>query len=181
MSRLSIYPLAAAALLIIVFGGFYWALTRPTRPQGEAIPPGALQHFAIFLQHKPCLDGCPAYAVLAKGSAGTIEYVGGKNVANTGNEKVAIDRAQLAALYRAVDQAGFFSIKDIYHNGPGGRGCKGLAPGKASVVIGVTKKARTKVIHYYYGCRGAPGRLSVLAHQIDRILDTQRWVGAAES
>lgn len=175
MSRMTLYLLSILVLVVVLFGGAYWAVTGPLRQPSE--PPVKIpDHFAVFLQHKPCMKNCPVYAVLAKGS-GTMEYVGQKNVTKTGNHKVPVDHEQLVALYRAIHKASFFSIPDVYHNGIGGSGCKSLARGKPEVVIGVTRKTETKIIHYYYGCSGAPPVLGHLADQIDRILNTQRWVG----
>lgn len=174
MSRLTLYTLSILVLIVVLLGGLYWVVTKPLQ---QSRPPVTIPaHFAVFLQHKPCLRNCPVYAVLAKGS-GTMEYVGQKNVNKTGNHKAQVNHAQLVALYRAVHKASFFSIPDVYHNGVGGSGCKSLARGKPAVVIGVTRKAETKVIHYYYGCSGAPAALGQLADQIDRILNTRRWVG----
>lgn len=182
MPRSTLYLLAVLAGVILVLGGFYWALTRtpqqPPQPQSEAIPANVLQHFEVFLHRKPCVGGCPVYAVLAKG-AGEIQFVGGKNVAVTGTRTAPVTVGQLTALYRAVQQAEFFSVQDIYHNGPGGTGCEALEPGQPRVVIGVTRKARTKVVHYDSGCKGAPAALQNLASKIDQILNTARWTQAS--
>lgn len=182
MPRSTLYLIAILAGVILVMGGVYWALTRPpqqpSQPQPKPIPASALQHLQVFLHRKPCIGDCPVYAVLAKGSGG-IEYAGGKNVAVTGTRTAPVTVGQLTALYRAVQQAKFFSVKDVYHNGPGGTGCETIEPGKPGVVIGVTRDARTKVIHYDYGCQGAPAALQRLAAKIDQILDTARWTQAS--
>jgi hypothetical protein len=181
VTKSTIYTLALLVAIVVIAGGFYWVVTSRQPVSGgkhhaTSISPDELRHFQVFLQHRPCVDHCPVYAVLAKGS-GTVQYVGGENVETTGTRKTPLSVAQLTELYRAVQQAKFFSIKDIYHNGPGGTGCKSLANGEPRVVIGVTKKSRTKVIHYDYGCHGAPAALKRLARRIDKILKTRRWTG----
>ncbi|HET7675099.1 MAG TPA: DUF6438 domain-containing protein [Gammaproteobacteria bacterium] len=175
MSRTTIY-FSALALIVVLFGAAYWFLTAPLQqpPAAEVEVP---DHFAVFLEHKACAGNCPVYAVLAKAS-GTVEYVGEKNVATTGSHKASLQREQLVALVHAVKNANFFSTPDIYHNGVGGRGCKSLKPGQAAIIIGVTRNADTKVIHYDYGCGGAPASLGKLADQIDQILRTDRWTAA---
>ncbi|HET7370863.1 MAG TPA: DUF6438 domain-containing protein [Gammaproteobacteria bacterium] len=184
MPRSTLYLIAILAGVILVMGGFYWALTRPPQPpaqpvQPETIPASSLQHFEVFLHRKPCLGACPVYAVLVKGASGSMKYVGSRNVAITGTETAPVTVGQLASLYRAVRHAEFFSIEDVYHNGPGGTGCTELAADAPRAVIGVTRDARTKVIHYDYGCGGAPAALKKLANKIDRILNTARWVQAS--
>lgn len=180
MPKTSIYVLILLIVLVVIAGGFYWSATRPfSEPPKtatlERIPADALRHFKLFLHREPCADDCPVYAVLARGS-GEVEYAGGKNVEVTGDKTAALSVDQLTRLYRAVTKAKFFSIEDIYHNGPGGVGCTSLTSGKPRVVIGVTKKSKTKVIHYDYGCEGAPESLEHLAGTVDRVLNTQRWI-----
>jgi hypothetical protein len=180
MPKSSIYTLILIALLVIVIGAFYWAVTRPRhpsmKPARQAVSAADLNHFSIFLHRGGCIGDCPAYAVLAKGS-GKLTFSGGKHVEVTGKRKSHVSDRKLKKLYRATKHAGFFDIDDIYHNGPGGTGCEALSPGKPRVVIGVTKQDRTKVIHYNTGCKGAPPKLKRLADTIDRVLNTGRWVG----
>ncbi|HET6725663.1 MAG TPA: DUF6438 domain-containing protein [Gammaproteobacteria bacterium] len=185
MSRWTLYQVAVLVVFAIVVGGVWWSLSQRTAPAPKAdktepqVSPEALHHFQVFLHRKPCASDCRDYAVLAKGS-GKIEYVGGKNVAMHGTQTAPLTVGQLEALYRSVKQAKFFSIPDIYHNGPGGTGCSALIAGKPRVVIGVTRKGQTKVIHYDYGCRGAPAKLARLADSIDSVLKTQRWTGPGQ-
>lgn len=185
MSRWTLFQLAVLVLLAVVAGGAWWSLSQQavqapeTAETGTHLSPQMLHHFQVFLHREPCLGECPAYAVLAKGS-GRIEYVGDKNVATRGTHTAPLTVGQLEALYRSVEKAQFFTIPDIYHTGPGGTGCSAFVAGKPRVVIGVTRKGHTKVIHYDYGCRGAPMKLGKLADNIDRVLDTRRWTRPAQ-
>ncbi|HET7570194.1 MAG TPA: DUF6438 domain-containing protein [Gammaproteobacteria bacterium] len=179
MPRNTFFLLARVAIIIVLAGALYWIAMRPRQAvhQPKPIPPAALRGFQVFLQHQPCIGGCKAYAVLVKGDSRQIKYAGDKNVATTGSVTAPVSDQQLQALYRAVEQAGFFSIADIYH--PGGTGCQASERGKPQVVIGVTRDKRTKVIHYDYGCRGAPQALAELVVEIDQILNTRRWTAGS--
>ncbi|HET7307793.1 MAG TPA: DUF6438 domain-containing protein [Gammaproteobacteria bacterium] len=180
MPRNTFFLLVRVAIIIVLAGALYWiAMPRQqaARQQPGPIPPDALHGFQVFLHHQPCIGGCAAYAVLVKGDSHKIRYAGDKNVATTGSVTAQASDQQLRALYRAVVQADFFSIADVYH--PGGTGCEAPERGKPQVVIGVTRNKRTKVIHYDYGCRSAPPALAELVVEIDQILNTRRWTAGS--
>lgn len=176
----SFFLLVRVAIIVVLAGALYWIAMPPQQPahqKPKPVPSDALQGFQLFLHHQPCIGGCAAYAVLIKGASNKVQYAGDKNVATIGPATAAVSDQQLAALYRAVKRARFFSIADVYH--PGGTGCTAPERGKPQVVIGVTRGTRTKVIHYDYGCRRAPPALAELVIEIDQILNTRHWTAGS--
>ncbi len=110
---------------------------------------------------------CPIYRVTITGD-GQVSYDGQRFVAVTGHRTRAIAPAEVEALARAFERAGFFSLKDGY---------RAHVTDLPAYRLTLSADGRTKTVTDYGGRMiGMPQAVSDLEQRVDDTAGTQMWV-----
>ena len=148
-------------------------------------PTDSPEQITITLERSGCYGRCPVYQVTVRGD-GSVEYEGLGNVFLKGKHKGSVSRDQFLKLLEAFRKADFFSLEDAYvYRRPtevflqaGGcvtmrRGIYGLATHLPTKVTSLQIGDRRKRVEHY---DGAPASLTNLENEIDRIVNSDRWL-----
>jgi hypothetical protein len=121
----------------------------------------------ITLQRTPCHGPCPVYRVKVSGT-GEVEYFGKAHVARAGTYRWRISRRRLERLAEAFERARYSLLEDSYTNREftDAPGCL------TSIEYG---DGSSKSIIHYHGDPSAPGELTELEDEIDRIVGVERY------
>jgi hypothetical protein len=130
----------------------------------DATPPRAV---TIALERTPCFGPCPVYRVEVDGN-GKVVYDGRGFVQERGRWERTVPSADVQALAREIEAAGFFSLRDNY---------PAEATDHASVITSVTIDGKSKRIEHDLSSHTAPAALATLYERIDRVTGTREWVG----
>jgi hypothetical protein len=128
----------------------------------------------ITLRRTACLGTCPVYS-LEIFEDGFIRYIGTEVVQVQGERRAAIPRDTVEGLVALMLRANYFALHDRYLN------CK-LPDGNVLMIsdlpttsTSLRVKLRKKSVEDYV-C--APKRLTDIEEEIDRVVNTQRWIGS---
>jgi hypothetical protein len=129
----------------------------------------------ITLRRTACLGWCPVYS-LEIFDDGFIRYVGTEFVQYRGERRAIIRRDAVENLVALFLRADYFGLKDNYetYRAPDGTvwHVTDLPTAYTSLRIGTRKKS---VRDYAF----APKRLTELEDEIDKVVNTKRWIGSA--
>ena len=128
---------------------------------------GAARDVRITLERTPCFGRCPVYLVEID-ETGRVAYDGRGFVRETGRHESTVAAAQVQALARELESAGYFGFRNNY------------PPDKtdhASIITSVTIDGRTHRVEHNLGSDAAPSVLADLERRIDEVAGTARWVG----
>ena len=117
-----------------------------------------------------CMGTCPDYIVEIWGN-GTLHYNGRECVQSKGEHVSHISQAQVRALFTALKDADFFSLLDSYNVGTFD------APG---ISISLQYDEWRKYVVDAVDTEGMPKSAALLPGLIDRVTQTERWVGNPE-
>jgi hypothetical protein len=145
----------------------------------EATPKPTLEEPKITrveMQRSGCFGSCPVYEVNID-SDGTVSFDGTKYIAVPGHHRGSATQPAIDALSSEIKRINFFRLRDSYEFEPDG--CTSWATDNPSVSIAVIRGVEIKRVVYYYGCRGfdAEDGIRSLARSIDRVAQTEKWVG----
>jgi hypothetical protein len=129
----------------------------------------------ISLRRTACLGTCPVYSVEIF-QDGFVRYLGIEFVKEKGERRAVISKDKVEKLVAAFVRADYFTLSDDYdgERTPDGRLLRvtDLPTTYTSLRIG----AKQKSVRDY---EGAPDRLRALEDEIDRVLNTKRWIGSS--
>jgi hypothetical protein len=151
------------------------AVGSPSSAGTSASTSAAPSFTTVTFERTPCFGTCPVYRVSVSGS-GSVRFEGMRHVDSVGVFTGMISAAAVAALGRAVDEAGYFDLDSKY--GYGEANCREYATDASRILTSVTMPARTKSIEHDLGCANVPARLADLYRKFDTIVGTARWIGS---
>jgi hypothetical protein len=152
------------AVLILAMSLAIWVPARnyPLRPKD-------LNSVVVELSRGPCYGTCPAYTIAVHGN-GSVEYVG-KMFARRGRQTGTVGSEEIERILQSLEQARFFALDDRAFS---------WCFDTSSVSVTVSFDGRSKRVVSDAGCTGAPsgvqGRFVRAADNIDKIVDSERWV-----
>ena len=154
-----------AALLVVWLPGKSHVMAR-TKDLNSAV---------IVLSRGTCFGTCPAYTISIHGD-GAIEYMGERFVKVSGKQTASITRNDLMKILQRLDEAHFFALDDRAF---------AWCFDTSSVSIAVSVDGRAKSVVSDAVCTGAKSGVQdefvTTADEIDKIVDSQRWVRCAGS
>jgi hypothetical protein len=100
--------------------------------------------------------------------SGKVVYEGRGFVKERGRHEGTVSAADVQALAKEIEAAGFYSFRDSYPPD---------ATDNASVITTVTIDHKTKRIEHNLGSRTAPAALEALYRRIDEVAGTKQWIG----
>jgi hypothetical protein len=178
--------LLAAALLF----GACWTGTDGVpveSPPAAKAAPGEPLKLRVKLERTGCFGNCPAYSVLIDGS-GKIEWIGHANVTAMGRREGHVSRFELDELSRRVDRARFFE-RDEYGELVRKPECQTVGSSTTcsfSAAVSICSDTSHAIISVVRGirrhridndhCNERP-ELDALEEYIDRIANTEEWIG----
>jgi len=122
---------------------------------------------SITMERTPCFGRCPVYRLDLDG-AGKVVYEGRGFVKERGRQEATVRAADVQALAKEIEAAGFFTLRDSYPPD---------ATDNASVITSVTIDGKTKRIEHDLSSRAAPASLKALYQRIDEVAGSRQWVG----
>ena len=122
---------------------------------------------SITMERTPCFGRCPVYRLDITDS-GKVVYEGRGFVKERGRHEGSLPAADVQALAKEIEAAGFFGLRDSYPPD---------ATDQASVITSVTIDRKTKRIEHNLGSRTAPAALEALYRRIDEVAGSKQWVG----
>jgi hypothetical protein len=134
-------------------------------PVFPAPPPGV--RLVAALQRDTCKGSCPRYSVRVY-EDGTVIYRGDWYVRVRGGRKAKISERSLEQLmvrFREIDFLGLRLNCTMHHTDA------------RTARIFFADGSRYRLIDDYHGCEPTPKALRDLEVEMDRIVDTERWVG----
>ena len=110
---------------------------------------------------------CPSYAVDILGD-GSVTYCGVSYVEHRGLKTRQIDPEAVSMLYKLIEEANFFKLKDSY---------EGRISDGPTYKVTVTYRNQSKTILDYLGAHdGMPEVVTKIQNEIDAIAGTADWV-----
>ena len=131
----------------------------------------AARPVSITMERTACFGRCPVYR-LDISDSGKVVYEGRGFVKERGRHEGTIPVADVQALAKEIEAAGFFSLRDSYPPD---------ATDNASVITSVTIDRKTKRIEHNLGSRTAPAALEALYRRIDEVAGSKQWVGDVQA
>lgn len=173
----------ALALLVLSCGCKTTASGPPAPPQlvtelYEAGPPADAgapvedTNVVVTLTRSVCYGTCPDYTVTLRGD-GSVEYVGRQFVGKRGRATDKVPPADVLALVRKLDAAGFDRLA-VPTPCP-----KGIATDNPTHTLTLERGGRAHTVEHYMGNLCAPPVLVELEDAVDAAAKTQRWTSCA--
>jgi hypothetical protein len=141
-----------------------WA-TLSHRSTAEGAFPTLTDSTVITLRRSMCMGMCPDYTLKLTGT-GKVEYEGRAFVCAFGAQTATAEPVEVSRLVQAMVDMGYFG-----YSWPKGS----WTSDNPTVTSSLTHEGRSYEIKHYHGDGGAPGWLSRLEDEIDRVAGTQRW------
>jgi len=142
-------------------------------PDLNSLSDADLKALSVSFERSVCYGTCPAYTVTIHGD-GRVEYVGTKNVKESGTREGRVETAKIKILVSEFERAKFFSLSEDYSEGK----CRcRVCTDMATAVTELSVKGKTHRVEHYYGCTCAPKALFELEAAIDKSVDTEQWTG----
>ena len=145
--------------LAITIGSIACGGTKPDAGPARAV--------TIAMERTPCFGSCPIYR-LELDSSGKVVYEGRGFVKERGRRETTIPAADVQALAKEIEAAGFFTLRDNYPP---------AATDHASVITSVTIDGKSKRIEHNLSASKAPAVLEGLYRRIDDVARSKQWVG----
>ena len=120
------------------------------------------------LERTGCYGECPVYR-LTVDTDGSVVYVGTRWVKVQGRQEYKLSEQQLDELRTAFDRSGFMQMRDYD---------KVESTDDDWAHVSLRRGSLVKRVRHYHGDNAAPPALGVLEDEIDRIVDSARFVGA---
>ena len=122
----------------------------------------------VTLERTPCYGPCPAYRVAVLGT-GEVEYFGEAHVDKAGRHTWRISRRRLDRLAKAFEEAGYFRLEYDYTS-------REFTDAPRCLTSIEYEDGSFKSVDHYHGDSEAPGALTELEDEIDRITGTERYI-----
>jgi hypothetical protein len=131
---------------------------------------------SILLHRSGCYGRCPIYEVDIK-QDGLVTFDGHRFVDSLGKSAANVSPLEFRKLVARLNDIGFFKLNERYRYEQDG--CTTWWSDQPTVDIVVTRGGVKKHVSYYYGCKGPAiaEKIDALSNEIDRITDTQKWIG----
>lgn len=160
--------LSGSALATFSFSQPILGIENPASiPQLLHQPQPELQQAVITLERTACFGFCPIYKLIVYGN-GQVVYEGKQFVKVTGTRTTTISQAAVRNLLLEFECINYFDLKDQYAGGPTD------AP---FAITSLTFGKRQKSVNHYLASPVAPKQLIELENKIDRIVNSQQWIG----
>lgn len=127
----------------------------------------------ITLRRTSCYGPCPVYSVEIF-EDGFIRYVGMEFVQYKGEQRAVVSRDVVEQLVASFVRADYFALKDSYDECRRRNGTGWDVTDLPTTYTSLLIRTRKKSIRDYV-C--APKKLRELELEIDRVANTQRWIG----
>ena len=134
---------------------------------GDGGDAGPRRAVTIVMERGPCFGRCPVYR-LELNDSGTVVFEGRGFVAARGRQETTVAPADVQALAREIESAGFFDLRGNYPPD---------VTDHATVVTTVTIDGRSKRVEHNLGARSAPAALEALYRRIDEVARATEWIG----
>lgn len=149
------------------------ASAQPSNPKGK-IP----SDLKITLERTMCYGTCPDYTLTITADLKVV-FKGGHYTKRKGSVRSTIAKASLLELIKEFERVDLSSFADDYSQGPV---CEGFVTDMPSEIISIRMDGKTNKVIHYFGCTGKDVReklkpLTALGKTIDRVTNSQRWVG----
>jgi hypothetical protein len=141
--------------------------TVVARPMPER--PSGVEDLLVRLERTACFGACPAY-VIKVNTNGVVKYIGRDCVRNHGSATRTLSVQELKDLRQAIDRAGLNALPDPC--------CRCGVEDSSSALVGVRLAGKWTVIEDNLGCDPPTTQLRELEDAIDRIVQSEQWVGA---
>lgn len=133
--------------------------------------PPAGARLVASLERTACYGTCPIYKISVF-SDGSIKYDGKRFVKKVGSDAGKTSAATLGELGRAFARADFFKLQDKYERYD--------ITDHPSAIVFYDDGKQHKTISHYHGDSSAPESLRKLEDEIDKLLDSDRFIGTPE-
>ena len=134
---------------------------------GKGADAGPPRTVSITMERTPCYGSCPVYRIDLDGS-GKVSYEGRGFVKERGRREVTVPAAEVQALAKEIESAGYFTFRDHYPPN---------ATDNPTVITSVSIDGKTKRIEHNLSARSAPAALEALYRRIDEVAGSRQWVG----
>jgi len=137
--------------------------------ENRGVPSASSSGLLVRMERTLCFGSCPDYLVEVD-TDGTVRYEGNLHVRTTGKASGHLTLAKVTALRDAIEQARFRDTPV--------KCCDCLdSTDSPFVKITVVDGRPPKAIDDYHGCEATPKSIRELEDNIDRIIDTKKWIG----
>ena len=166
--------MSSERLLLAVLAGCGMTHAPTAVEEPRATP--AAEQLVVTLQRTICFGHCPAYVVTIDGD-GVVRWTGTTDVAAKGERRGIVSRDQLAQLSAAIDRARFFELDPYGHlpcTEPNGLCSDTICSDGSDSIVTVR---RAGIVHRIDNAHCEPSPADALEDLIDKLADTDRWVG----
>jgi hypothetical protein len=126
----------------------------------------------VTLERTTCLGTCPSYKLTILGD-GTVKFEGRQYVRIKGKTQSKIDPGSMEALVKEFIAINFFALDDNYTTIRNPDGTESFVTDLPTTITALTFAGKYKKIVDYVG---APKRLMQLEDEIDRVVNSKRWI-----
>lgn len=160
--------------------------TQTFQPSGTAAQDFKVDptSFSLTMDRTACKGTCPVYSVSVRPD-GKIVFEGKQHTATKGNAEATLDKAKMEELATAINTTKMANIlRDDYTESSGN--CPDFATDMPTVNLTIESNGQKRSFKNNLGCIkrsdfvAYPPELVELEKQIDHIIGTERWVGAAK-
>ena len=138
--------------------------------KSDELPPDTL----IVLQRGACERRCAVYNVILYADGSAI-FDGRHYVGKPGVFKTTISRDSVAKLLDEAAALRFFDLPAKYT--PGSAGCDASPSDAPTAILTISARGQTRTVVHHLACKsGDAGKLAALEEQIDKAVNTARWV-----
>jgi Domain of unknown function (DUF6438) len=132
----------------------------------------------ITLERTACYGICAVYKVAVKAD-GSVTFEGIQNTHTKGKVEDKINENKVKDLIKAFENADYSKFNDKYDYDT----CPIAATDSPTVTTSLRMDGKTKTVSHYLGCLEKdqrtpfPPKLTEMENNIDRIIETKRWIG----
>jgi hypothetical protein len=120
------------------------------------------------LEHTACFGICPVYKLSIR-TDGTVKYEGTSFVKVKGRAEWLLSPEAMTHLRDAFYKARFSSFRDTYE--------EQSVTDAATTIVSYVNDGKSKIVRHYAGDRTAPEDLRWLEHEIESIVQIEKWIG----
>lgn len=147
---------------------------RTDAPRNQQISEDLL----ITLERTACYGICAVYKITVKAD-GSVTFEGINNTQTKGKVEDKIGENKVKELIKEFENADYSNLKDKYDY----ETCPIAATDSPTVITSLQMDGKTKTVSHYLGCLEKdqrtpfPPKLTEMENNLDRIIETKRWIG----
>lgn len=132
----------------------------------------------ITLERTACYGLCAVYKIAVKAD-GSVTFEGINNTQTKGKVESKISEDKVKELLKEFENADYSKFDDKYDD----ETCPIAATDSSTVITSLRMNGKTKTVSHYTGCvekdqrTPFPPKLAEMENNIDRIIETKRWIG----